>query len=441
LAHLQAALKLVSDIKAVKRNKQAVEKEISIEQDKSYMMHVATYLRENKGVDGVVISFVNITEIKKLNSFLEAVANSSTNGIVAMKAIRDEKGGIKDFEYISANEAANKMLAIDDMVRHTYNELNSHVDMAVFEDYTQVVTTGETTFFEFYNTKTGRWFEIVAVKMMDGLVLTFNDVNDKKTLAEKIAHSYNELKETTSQLQAVNYKLDQSNLDLLQFAAVASHDLKEPLRKVQAFGNLLRERTADKMDKVETNYLDKMINSSNRMQVLIDDILTLSRLSNYDTPHTEINVNSVVNEILEDLEINIRERTAKIQVQKLPLIHGVPGQVRQLLQNLIANAIKFNEGRPQIEIGSEAITPEMAAQYNIKAKDYAAIYVQDNGIGFDEAYSDKIFGIFQRLEQSTFQGTGIGLAIVKKIVDNHKGFIQAQSNPGEGARFVILLPK
>ncbi|MDR3681497.1 MAG: chemotaxis protein CheB [Flavipsychrobacter sp.] len=434
-------LDFINDIKSVMGSKVAVEKELVVDNDNNYLMRIAPYLRQNKTVDGVVINFIDITEIRKLNSILEAVFNSSTSGIMALKAIRDSKGTITDFEYISANKTSMQLLGMEtNIVNKKYNDLYSHVDRAVFERYVQVVETGKTASFEFYNNNTNHWFEIIAVKMMDGLVITFNDISEKKESSETIARGYEELKTTTQQLQSVNYKLEQSNLDLLQFASVASHDLKEPLRKVQAFGNLLRERTADKMDKVETNYLDKMINSSNRMQVLIDDILTLSRLSNYDAPYSKVSVNGIIKEILEDLEINIRERNANITVQQLPIVKGAPGQLRQLFQNLITNAIKFNEDRPVITIGEQKISPELEQQFGIKAKDYLGFYIQDNGIGFDEKYSEKIFGIFQRLEKSNFQGTGIGLAIVKKIVDNHKGFIKAEGVPGEGARFIILLP-
>jgi len=427
-------LNFIEDIKNVMQEKKPMEKEISTGNDTNYIMRIAPYLRQNKTVDGVVINFVDVTDIKKLNSLLSAVFNSSTSGILAMKAIRDAKHDIVDFEYISANETSKKLLGLPSIVNHTYLELFNHTDRSIFDKYVQVTETGVTASFEFLDKDHDRWFEIIAVRMLDGVVSTFGDITDKKASSEQIAKGYEDLK-------TVNNKLEQSNFELLQFASVASHDLKEPLRKVQAFGNLLKERTADKLDAFETNYLDKVIKSSNRMYVLIDDILTLSRLSNNGTPHSEVDLNKVIAEILDDLEINIREKGAKVIVEKLPVISGVPGQIHQVFQNLISNAIKFNEDRPTITIGKEAISPELEKEYGIKGKNYYGLYIQDNGIGFDEQFSEKIFGIFQRLEKSNFQGTGIGLAIVKKIVDNHKGFIKATSTEGAGAKFTILLPR
>jgi two-component system CheB/CheR fusion protein len=177
------------------------------------------------------------------------------------------------------------------------------------------------------------------------------------------------------------------------------------------------------------------------MQVLIDDILTLSRLSKNDTPHTLVDLNLTVNRILDDLEISISETQANIHVHHLPTVMAIPGQMHQLFQNLISNSIKFSDQAPVINIGQEDVSDALREELNLNGGEYINIYVLDNGIGFDEQYHDKIFGIFQRLEKTNYKGTGIGLAIVKKIVDNHKGVIKATSQPGKGAKFNILLPK
>src|SRR6185436_16630121 len=155
--------------------------------------------------------------------------------------------------------------------------------------------------------KTQRWFEIIAVKMMDGLVVTFNDITDRKSASEKIAKGFEDLKITSGRLEATNYKLEQSNMDLLQFASVASHDLKEPLRKIQTFGNLLYSKIENKLEQGEKNYLDKIVNSSHRMQVLIEDVLTLSKLSNTELPFMKTDLKAVVKHIVDDLEISIDE--------------------------------------------------------------------------------------------------------------------------------------
>jgi two-component system CheB/CheR fusion protein len=149
----------------------------------------------------------------------------------------------------------------------------------------------------------------------------------------------------------------------------------------------------------------------------------------------------VIERITEDLEVSIKEKGALFKINALPVVKGIPGQMHQLFQNLISNAIKFNTEVPVIEIGEQELTEEMKKLYDVVSDNYVVIYVQDNGIGFDEQYSEKIFGVFQRLDKTTYQGTGIGLAIAKKIVENHRGFIHADSELGRGARFIVMLPK
>jgi light-regulated signal transduction histidine kinase (bacteriophytochrome) len=165
-------------------------------------------------------------------------------------------------------------------------------------------------------------------------------------------------------------------------------------------------------------------------------------LSNTETPFVETDLKEIINRITDDLEITIKEKNAKVDCDKLPVVNAVPGQMHQLFQNLISNGLKFNENKaPSIEVCSKPVPKDLAEKFNIKPKDYHYIEVIDNGIGFEQKYADKIFGIFQRLEGNSYQGSGIGLAICKKIVDNHKGFIKAESIPGDGTKFMILLPK
>ncbi len=275
----------------------------------------------------------------------------------------------------------------------------------------------------------------------DGAVVNFLDISELKRLNRSLEAGYADLQATSSQLETINHKLQQSNLDLLQFASVASHDLKEPLRKIQVFGNMLRDKTKEKLDRAESNFLEKMINASNRMETLINNILILSRLSETDRPHASVDLNEVVNQIADDLEISIRDKGVRITMDRLPVVKGIAGQMHQLFQNLISNSIKFNQGQPAIHMHEETVSAELAAEFNIDPAGYTSIHIQDNGIGFDERYGQKIFGIFQRLDPTNYQGTGIGLAIVKKILDNHKGFIKACSKPGEGALFIIVLPR
>ncbi|MFA6151124.1 MAG: chemotaxis protein CheB [Chitinophagaceae bacterium] len=433
-------LDFINSIKSVLQSGKGTEKEINIGDDKIYLMRIAPYLRQNKSVDGVVINFIDVSEVRQLNNILDAVFNSSNSAIIALNAVRDEKGKIVDFETISINNTADKLLKKSELLlkRH-FDQLYHDTDTEIFGLYTKVIESGKSSEFEYYHTAKNKWLDIVVVKMMDGLVLTINDITEKKQNAEKIEKSYQKLRKASAEVQETNDKLEQSNMDLMQFASVASHDLKEPLRKIQVFGNMLKEKAKEKLNENEAGNLEKIITSSNRMQILIDDVLTLSRLSKNDTPHIPVDLNIVVNQIIDDLEISIADKKANIRVDPLPKIKGVSGQLHQLFQNLISNAIKFNEGTPEITI--KQCANDAGNNSNVDMNNYYCISVKDNGIGFDEQFSEKIFGVFQRLEKTNYQGTGIGLAIVKKIIDNHKGYIKAISAPGKGSEFILILPK
>jgi two-component system CheB/CheR fusion protein len=178
------------------------------------------------------------------------------------------------------------------------------------------------------------------------------------------------------------------------------------------------------------------------MQALIEDVLTLSKLSNTDIPFAKTDLHAVIKHIIEDLEITIREKGTDITISEMSVIEAVPGQMHQLFQNLISNALKFNESnKPSIRIQERPLTPQESSEHKVFPEEYIAICVEDNGIGFDDRYKEKIFGIFQRLHNNHYQGTGIGLAICKKIIDNHHGYIRAESREGKGSTFIILLPK
>jgi two-component system CheB/CheR fusion protein len=171
-------------------------------------------------------------------------------------------------------------------------------------------------------------------------------------------------------------------------------------------------------------------------------VLTLSKLSNETIPFEEVDLNETFNNIIDDFEIIIREKGALIQIGDLPTVNAVPGQMHQLFQNLISNSLKFSDDEVlSITISKKILTPEITKQFGINPKKYFGISVKDNGIGFEEQFKQKIFGIFQRLNGNQYEGTGIGLAICKKIMDNHKGFLLADGKLHEGAEFIALLPK
>lgn len=256
------------------------------------------------------------------------------------------------------------------------------------------------------------------------------DITHRKKAEDEILRANANLERYAEQLML-------SNKELEQFAYVASHDLQEPLRKIQAFGDRLK--TGEKeLSETGTDYLERILAAAGRMQNLINALLSFSRISSQAKPFQKIDLNLAFKEVLSDLEVAIETAHAEVNIAKMPTIEGDPTQIWQLFQNLISNAIKFHPpgSKPILNINSERLDnfpPDGKRKCVI-------ITIEDNGIGFDEKYSEKIFNIFQRLEGANYKGTGVGLAICKKIVLRHGGTIVAKSKPGQGSKFVITLP-
>ncbi len=433
----------MSDVRNVIATGLVCDREVEVSGDQIYLMRVSPYVRRDRVVDGVVIAFVDATESKRLRSILESVFRTSISGITAKRAIRNADREIIDFEYLIVNGASEKFFGVKpgSLPGHTLLGVFPSAKMKYFDIYRNVVETGLTKSFEYYHPEVERWFDVTVVKMLDGVVTTHTDITDKKNAAITIARSYEDLKVASQRLVDTNTQLERSNFDLLQFASVASHDLKEPLRKIQAFGNILQSKVQEKLTGGEINYLNKMISASNRMQTLIEDVLTLSKLSNNGLLKDKVDLSRLIKRISEDLEITIKEKNATIKIDHLPVIEAVPGQLRQLFQNLISNSLKFSGNRPPlITITQHPISTYEVETLNISIEDFVCIQFRDNGIGFENQYSDKIFGVFQRLHGRNYEGTGIGLAIAKKIVENHGGLITAAAELNKGAVFSIYLP-
>lgn len=251
-----------------------------------------------------------------------------------------------------------------------------------------------------------------------------------------------QLKENNLQLEEANRALEISNHDLQQFASIASHDLQEPLRKIQVFSNLLKEKQGE-LSEASIKYLQRIVDSSSRMKALIIDILDYSKLSSSDHHLVCVNLNDVLQEIKEDFELLIAEKRAKIIADQLPCIEVNKGQIRQVFQNIISNALKFSKAEipPVIQIKCKRIAEKSFDSEEHEEGHFCLITIKDNGIGFDDKYVLNIFYLFERLNsKDQYEGTGIGLAIAKKIIEKHNGLITAVSREGAGAEFQIILP-
>ncbi|MEK6478846.1 ATP-binding protein [Catalinimonas sp. 4WD22] len=251
-----------------------------------------------------------------------------------------------------------------------------------------------------------------------------------------VAEDINIFNFSNDELRNKIYELENANQSLEQFAYVASHDLQEPLRKIRAFGDRLQTKYQEQLDDTAQDYIKRMQNAASRMQKLIDDLLKYSRIGRFQDPFQEVNLDELISNIVENLEERIEENDAKIEVSELPTVFGDTSTLEQLFTNLLTNALKFKkeETSSEIKIWAEKVEEEGEVVYRI--------FVKDNGIGFDEKYLDKIFNIFQRLHgRNEYAGTGIGLAICRKITEIHGGSITATSKPGKGATFIVTLPE
>lgn len=302
----------------------------------------------------------------------------------------------------------------------------------------------------FVSSESGRYYTEADIDMVNELAsrisLTMTnatlyneaqkEIEERRKLEDRLLQEKGKLesrvKQRTRQLQEYSDSLARSNQELQDFAYVASHDLQEPLRKIQAFGTLLATEYDDSLGEGK-DYLERMRNAAERMSTLIEDLLSFSRVTTQAKPDVPVDLNVVVQGVISDLETRIKDTSGHVDISHLPTVVADPTQMRQLFQNLIGNALKFHrEGvAPHIIVSAEQNTD----------KHLYAISVQDNGIGFDEKYLDRIFAVFQRLHgRGTYEGTGIGLAVCKKIVERYGGTINATSKKNQGSTFTFTLP-
>ena len=279
---------------------------------------------------------------------------------------------------------------------------------------------GRAHVWEFQNKHNKQWYRCSdkAIQWVDGRMVRF-----------EIATDITKLKSLENELKDNNEKLERSNKELEQFAYVASHDLQEPLRMVASYTELLEERYKGKLDEKADKYIGYAVDGAKRMQRLINDLLVLSRVNTRGKPFASVNCNALLEKVLHGLSNAIEEKQVRIEVDPLPTVTGDEGQLFQLFQNLISNAVKFHGAeKPVVKISAKQDNSEWIFS------------IRDNGIGIDPDFFDRIFVMFQRLhERGAYQGTGIGLSIAKKIVERHGGKIWVESEPGTGSIFYFSL--
>ena len=270
-------------------------------------------------------------------------------------------------------------------------------------------------------------------------------------MEERVIERTKELQVANTNLNYLNTDLRRSNENLQRFAYIASHDLQEPLRKIQSFADLLKGQYAAQLGE-GIDFLERMNTAASRMSTLIKDLLAFSRISTQQENKEPVALSQIIHDALNDLELTIQETGAIIEVDPLPVVQGNSSQLGQLFQNLLSNALKFRRTDPSgtvviplIQVKTHKLAANALPAVSVKPSRSAAAYhcinVTDNGIGFDQKYVDRIFQVFQRLHgRNEYAGTGIGLAICEKVVTNHGGAITASSQPGSGATFSIYLP-
>ncbi|HEX6224199.1 MAG TPA: PAS domain S-box protein [Chryseolinea sp.] len=397
-----------------------------------------TDITEHKAIENQLedVARDSAKEVQEKTALLNNILKNSTNGISVSRLIRNEAGEVVDAQTIMANDSAVKYIGLPKELYLTKpasffdpNIISSPYGQACVN----TLRTGEPFIMRYFLDFSKRWLELTVSKMDDShLIHHFTDVTS--------------IREAELKLEKTLEELRYSNANLEAFAYAASHDLKEPIRKAQYFTNRLRDMVKSKLQDEELALFDRLQNAHGRMSKLIDDLLEFSQAAKGTTENESIDLNEVIANVLEDLELEIQNTEAKLNVSRLPQVRGNKRQVHQMFQNLITNALKYvkESSTPQVEVRSTALKGR-DVNYPIPGElrdgDFHLIQVADNGIGFEQKHADNIFKLFTRLHANeTYRGSGIGLSIVRKVVDSHRGFIWAESEPSKGAVFNILLP-
>jgi signal transduction histidine kinase len=388
--------------------------------------------------------FTDVTAIKEVQLQLEKAAatlktvfDSAQTGMFTISPEYNEKNEIIDFSFVMVNSTVSAY--VGQMPEALIGEPGSkwfpgYMTNGLFEMYKQSFETGEATRREIHYDADGTdyYLDLQSVKIDDHLLITLTD--------------HTSLRKSQLELERTVQALERSNTNLEDFAHAASHDMKEPLRKILTVSEKLKKTLGPRMTETEAKLFERIEISAERMQLLVDDLLEFSHVSDQPKQLEAVDLNEKLQRVLSDLELPIEEKRAEIIIHPLPTLHANRRQIQQLFQNLISNSLKYSKQdvSPRITIsarvikGSDALV-ELPSE--VLEKHFHLIEVDDNGIGFEQQYAEQIFKMFQRLHgKSKYSGTGVGLSIARKVVQNHNGYIWAESELNKGSTFKILLP-
>ena len=420
------------------------------------------FRRNNEGQATHILAFIlDITmrvvvdkERQRSKMFLNSVINTSLYSIVALEAIRDENKNIIDFRYILVNNVAQKGFdrSVEEIQQSSVLNLYPGViKTGQFAHYCEVVNSGMSNVFEVHYSGDGfdNWFINACSKLNDGLVIIYYDITERKA-AEQMVVSLNaelaqknveleslveqrtaQLRNANDELSHTNTLLEETNKELEAFSYSVSHDLRAPLRSVNGFAEVLREQYTSVLDEEGVRMLGRITNGAEKMSVLIDDLLSLSRLGRKTMQFSEVDMEALVRSVLSALNAHNELADYTIEIGDLPRIVCDAGLMRQVWENLISNAVKYSRNSVKKVISISAVSKQDRVEYAVR----------DTGVGFDMRYAGKLFNVFQRLhKERDFEGTGVGLAIVKRIVTKHGGKVYAEAEVNKGATFLISLP-